>query len=112
MADPKVYIDPLGWTQDIVTVAVLGCVGAAVILVALIAGFWYSKSRHRHAERLERRNSIRASLHSVRSISSSHGGFNELGYRRKVPVSVLLTVKWRQKQKRLVFHFFFFLILQ
>uniref|UniRef100_A0A1V1FT29 Putative CTL17 isoform B n=1 Tax=Reticulitermes speratus TaxID=60591 RepID=A0A1V1FT29_9NEOP len=83
--DPKVLIDPLGWRDDVVTVAVLGTVGGALLLVALAAGFWYSKSRHRHLERLERRNSIRQSLHSIRSVglASSHGGFAEIGIRRK-----------------------------
>jgi Flp pilus assembly protein TadB len=75
----------------VVTIAVLGTVGAALLLVALAAGFWYSKSRHRHLERLERRNSIRQSLHSIRSVglTSSHGGFAEIGIRRK-PTSVSL----------------------
>ncbi|KAG8238181.1 hypothetical protein J437_LFUL014057 [Ladona fulva] len=80
--DPKVSIDPLSWTGDVVTIGVIGAVIASVILVALVAGFWYTKSKHRHVERLERRNSIRASM---RSLASSHGGFNELGYRRKQP---------------------------
>ncbi|XP_071445359.1 protein bark beetle [Hetaerina americana] len=80
--DPKVFIDPLSWTGDVVTIGVIGAVFASIILVALVAGFWYTKSRHRHVERLERRNSIRASM---RSLASSHGGFNELGYRRKQP---------------------------
>ncbi|PSN57210.1 hypothetical protein C0J52_05036 [Blattella germanica] len=81
---PKVLIDPLSWRDDIVTVAVLGTVGAALLLVALAAGFWYSKSRHRHLERLERRNSIRQSLHSIRSVglASSHGGFADIGRRK------------------------------
>jgi hypothetical protein len=75
--------------DDVVTVAVLGAVGGAVLLVALAAGFWYSKSRHRHVERLERRNSIRQSLHSIRSVglASSQVGFTEIGIRRK-PASV------------------------
>lgn len=89
ISDPKVFIDPLAWTDDIVAVAVMGFVALALILVAVIAGCWYSKSKHRHVERLERRNSIRASLHSVRSIASSQGGFNELGYRRKQAAQVM-----------------------
>nr|CAD7425800.1 unnamed protein product [Timema monikensis] len=85
--DPKVLIDPLSWRDDVVTVAVLGTVGAALVLVAVAAGFWYSKSRHRQIERLERRNSIRQSLHSVRSVGliSTHAGFSELSLRRKIP---------------------------
>lgn len=81
-----------------VTVTVLGTVGGSILLVAIAAGFWYSKSRHRHLQRLERRNSIRQSLHSIRSVglASSHGGFTEIGIRRK-PTSVsfsLLLFGW------------------
>lgn len=83
--DPKVLIDPLSWRKDVVTIAVLGSGILLILLILLIAGFWYSKSRHRHSERLQRRNSIRQSLHSVRSIGSSHGGFSSLGYARKGP---------------------------
>jgi hypothetical protein len=98
LSDPKVYIDPLGWRNDVLTVAVLGTVGGTVLLVALAAGFWYSKSRHRHLERLERRNSIRQSLHSLRSVglAPSQGGFTEIGNRKK-PTSVsfsLLLFGW------------------
>lgn len=85
--DPKVLIDPLSWRKDVVTIAVLGSGILLILLILLIAGFWYSKSRHRHSERLQRRNSIRQSLHSVRSIGSSHGGFSSLGYSRKGPSS-------------------------
>ncbi|XP_034245120.1 protein bark beetle isoform X3 [Thrips palmi] len=84
--DPGVHIDPLSWREDVVTIAVLGVVGAALVLVALAAGFWFTKSRRRQEERFQRRNSIRQSLHSVRSLGSVHGTtFSELGYRRKEP---------------------------
>ncbi|XP_063235879.1 protein bark beetle isoform X2 [Bacillus rossius redtenbacheri] len=85
--DPKVLIDPLSWRDDVVTVAVLGSVGAALVVVAVVAGFWYRKSRHRHAERLQRRSSIRQSLHSIRSVglASSQAGFSDLSLRRKLP---------------------------
>lgn len=75
VADPKVHISLLSWRHDLVTVAVLGSVLAAILLVAVLVFLWLSKNRHRHVERLQRRNSIRQSLHSVRSIGSSHGGF-------------------------------------
>ncbi|XP_054261454.1 protein bark beetle-like isoform X2 [Macrosteles quadrilineatus] len=73
--DPKVHISLLTWKDDMVTVAVLGAVFAAILMVAVLIFLWLSKNRHRHVERLQRRNSIRQSLHSVRSIGSSHGGF-------------------------------------
>ncbi|KAL1117916.1 hypothetical protein AAG570_004229, partial [Ranatra chinensis] len=70
--DPKVIINAMVWRSDIVAIGLIGCVALALLLVGLLAMFWFSKSRHRHVERLERRNSIRQSLHSVRSIGSSH----------------------------------------
>lgn len=80
--DPRVYIDPLSWRKDVVAISVLGAFGAAIALLAFAIGFWVSKSKKRKVERLERRNSIRQSLHSLRSVGST-SGFTELAYRRK-----------------------------
>lgn len=84
-------IDPLSWREDVVTVAVIGAVGAALLLVAFAAGCWLTKSKHRHVERLERRNSIRQSLHSVRSIglASTNGPFSEINYKRRPNIYVI-----------------------
>lgn len=83
LIDPKVSINVLSWTNDVLTVAVFSTVLLAFLLLAVIAALWYSKSQHRHTERLQRRNSIRQSLNSLRSLSSSQTGFNEFGYKRK-----------------------------
>nr|XP_003703916.1 PREDICTED: uncharacterized protein LOC100876764 [Megachile rotundata] len=80
--DPKVKIDPLSWRKDIVAVAVLGAAGVALALLTAAIALWVSKSKRRNIERLERRNSIRQSLHSLRSVGST-SGFTELAYRRK-----------------------------
>ncbi|XP_046838795.1 protein bark beetle [Vespa crabro] len=80
--DPKVYIDPLSWRKDIVAVGVLGALGVALALLTAAIVLWVSKSKKRKLERLERRNSIRQSLHSLRSVGST-SGFTELAYRRK-----------------------------
>ncbi|XP_033297170.1 protein bark beetle [Bombus bifarius] len=80
--DPKVNIDPLSWRKDIVAVAVLGAAGVALALLTAAIALWISKSKRRNLERLERRNSIRQSLHSLRSVGST-SGFTELAYRRK-----------------------------
>ena len=69
-ADPHVQLDPLGWTEDVMTVALLAASAAALLLVVLCAAFWASKSRHRAAQRFERRNSIRSSIRSSRSFNS------------------------------------------
>ncbi|XP_043483219.1 protein bark beetle isoform X2 [Leptopilina heterotoma] len=80
--DPRVSIDPLSWRRDIVAIGVLGAVGFSLALLAAVIAFWVSKSKNRKLERLERRNSIRQSLHSLRSVGST-SGFSELPYRRK-----------------------------
>ncbi|OAD61568.1 hypothetical protein WN48_00079 [Eufriesea mexicana] len=80
--DPRVDIDPLSWRKDIVAVAVLVSAGVALALLTAAIALWASKSKRRNLERLERRNSIRQSLHSLRSVGST-SGFTELAYRRK-----------------------------
>ncbi|CAH2236667.1 jg20886 [Pararge aegeria aegeria] len=82
--DPKITIDPMSWRGDTLAVAFVGVLIAAVVLVGAALICWYSKSKHRHLQRLERRNSIRQSLHSVRSIGSINGGFPDTPYRRKM----------------------------
>ncbi|KAG6445644.1 protein bark beetle isoform X2 [Manduca sexta] len=82
--DPKIMIDPMSWQGDTLAVAFIGLLLLAVLLVAAALICWYSKSKHRHVQRLERRNSIRQSLHSVRSIGSINGGFPDTAYRRKL----------------------------
>lgn len=86
IADPRVDIDPLSWRKDIVAVAVLVSAGVALALLTAAIALWASKSKRRNLERLERRNSIRQSLHSLRSVGST-SGFTELAYRRK-PIAV------------------------
>ena len=79
-------LDPLGWTDDALTIALLGASAAALLLVLLCAAFWVSKSRHRAAQRFERRNSIRNSIRSSRSfnsLASSSGFLDAAGARRK-----------------------------
>ncbi|XP_046962256.1 protein bark beetle [Vanessa cardui] len=82
--DPKVSIDPLSWRGDAVSVASVVALALGAILVVLALLCWRRKSKHRHIQRLERRNSIRQSLHSVRSIGSINGGFPDTPYRRKM----------------------------
>lgn len=49
----------------------------------------------RHIERLQRRNSIRQSMHSVRSMASVNGGFSDLSYRRKGPMVSLIKIYYQ-----------------
>jgi hypothetical protein len=66
--DPKVIIDPLSWKADIVAISVIIALACGIFLLCCIGCLWYNKSRHRHAQRLQRRNSIRQSLRSLNSI--------------------------------------------
>uniref|UniRef100_A0A1A9WLV8 SRCR domain-containing protein n=1 Tax=Glossina brevipalpis TaxID=37001 RepID=A0A1A9WLV8_9MUSC len=66
--DPKVVIDPLSWRADIFAISIISAFILVVILLVLVAVCWYAKSKHRHAQRLQRRNSIRQSLRSLNSI--------------------------------------------
>lgn len=79
-------LDPLGWTDDALTVALLGASVAALLLIILCVAFWATKSKHRAEERFERRNSIRGSIRSIRSfnsLASSSGFLDTAGARRK-----------------------------
>lgn len=64
----QVVIDPLSWQADIVAISVISSFVAALLLLCLFGVCWYSKSRHRHNQRLQRRNSIRQSLRSLNTI--------------------------------------------
>ena len=82
-------LDPLGWTDDALTVALLGCSAAVLLLVILCVAFWATKSRHRAEQRFERRNSIRASIRSSRSfnsLASSTNFIDTAGARNRKPL--------------------------
>ncbi|XP_036214601.2 protein bark beetle isoform X2 [Bactrocera oleae] len=66
--DPRVIIDPLSWRADIFAISIISAFILAIILLILVAVCWYAKSKHRHVQRLQRRNSIRQSLRSLNSI--------------------------------------------
>lgn len=61
-------IDPLSWRADIFAISIISAFVLALILLILVGICWYAKSKHRHAQRLQRRNSIRQSLRSLNSI--------------------------------------------
>jgi len=73
----------LAWTTDSVTIGAMVATILALILIVFILVFWYTKSKQRQMERLERRNSVRASIRSSRSFASS-GSLNESEYRRRL----------------------------
>ncbi|XP_056639840.1 protein bark beetle [Diorhabda sublineata] len=81
--DPKVQIRILPLADDMITISVISSLVLAVILIIIVVACWWTKSKVRKAQRLERRNSIRQSLHSLRSIGLSQSSFADPGYRRK-----------------------------
>ncbi|VVC30467.1 Hypothetical protein CINCED_3A021775 [Cinara cedri] len=81
--DPQVIINPLKWRDDIVNIAVTGLLFGCFICVASVLCCWWTKSKRRQVQRLNRRNSIRQSLTSLRSLSLSQPAFSDLNYRRK-----------------------------
>jgi len=83
--DPKVRIDPLAWTNDSVTIGAMVAGFVALVLIIFILVFWYTKSKQRQMERLERRGSIRASIRSSRSLTSM-ASLSEAGYRRRAEI--------------------------
>lgn len=82
-ADPKVNIDPLAWTSDSVTIGAMVTGILTLVLIVLILVFCYTKSKQREMQRLERRNSVRASIRSSRSFTSM-ASLSEAGYRRRM----------------------------
>lgn len=86
ISDPQVVINPLIWRDDVVNIAVTGLIFGCLICVLSVLCCWWTKSKRRQVQRLNRRNSIRQSLTSLRSLSLSQPAFSELNYRRK-PVS-------------------------
>ncbi|XP_050535824.1 protein bark beetle [Daktulosphaira vitifoliae] len=81
--DPQVVINPLKWRDDIVNIAVTGLILGCLFCVTSVLCCWWTKSKRRHSQRLTRRNSIRQSLTSLRSLSLSQPTFSDLNYRRK-----------------------------
>lgn len=90
--DPKVSINPFAWTADSMTIGALVVSLLALILIVFILVFWYSKSKQRRVERLERRNSIRASIRSSRSFTSM-SALSEAGYRRRMAEIVTSVIR-------------------
>ncbi|GFY53687.1 protein bark beetle [Trichonephila inaurata madagascariensis] len=78
--DPEITVSTSLWFMEPLTIAFLSVTALSLVFVAFCVGFWLCKSRQRYREKLERRNSIRASIRSNRSLT----GFSELGYKRRI----------------------------
>ncbi|ALC38872.1 CG3921 [Drosophila busckii] len=96
--DPRVIIDPLSWRADIFAISIISAFVLAIILLILVAFCWFAKSKHRHVQRLQRRNSIRQSLRSLNSIDPQ----GSLRRRPNYPMSSNGTLSKSQDYKQMV----------
>lgn len=72
--DPKIVINPLSFFQaDFVIVGVLALLALGLPILCCICICWFRKSKTRHMQRLQRRNSIRASIRSLNMIDPQGG---------------------------------------
>ncbi|XP_049825562.1 protein bark beetle isoform X2 [Aethina tumida] len=85
--DPKVSIKILPRPDDVVLISIISSSLLAIILLIAVIACWYAKSKFRKAQRLERRNSIRQSLNSLRSVGLSPTSYSEASYRRKAALA-------------------------
>lgn len=81
--DPKIIINPLSWQADIIVVSVFSLIIVGLIMMCCVCYCWYTKSKTRHVQRLQRRNSIRQSLRSLNMIDPQ-GSMRRRNYVRKL----------------------------
>lgn len=79
------------WYRETLGIAALVISSVTALLTLICISCWLCKSRHRHKEKLERRNSIRASIRSNRSYSSSLNTLTESGYRKQIEKAIQST---------------------
>lgn len=72
--DPKIVINPLSWQADIVAIGVISLFIVGFILMCCVGYLCWAKSKTRHSQRLQRRNSIRQSLRSLNMIGGDPQG--------------------------------------
>lgn len=68
--DPQVQINPLSWSADVGTMAMIIGLLLTFLLLFCCCCCWWRKSKVRHSQRLQRRNSIRQSIRSLNSIGA------------------------------------------
>lgn len=68
--DPQVQINPLSWSADVGTMAMIAALIVTMFLLCICCCCWWRKSKVRHSQRLQRRNSIRQSIRSLNSIGA------------------------------------------
>lgn len=78
--DPKIVINPLSWQADIIAISVMSLFIVGLLIMCCIGYLWWAKSKTRHSQRLQRRNSIRQSLRSLNMIGDPQGSMRRRNY--------------------------------
>lgn len=93
--DPQISINAHLWYQEPLSIAALTVAAVAVLFTILCVSFWLCKSRQRYREKLSRRNSIRASMRSNRSLTSA--GYGNICYNRRMEQPTKLDITSEKK---------------
>ena len=80
--DIRVVIDQ--WYREPLGIAALAISTVTALLSLCCISCWLCKSREKAKEKLQRRNSIRASIRSNRSAYPSNNSLNEIAYKRQL----------------------------
>jgi len=88
--DPDIRVTISYWYKEPIGIAALSISSIFALFTLICISCWLCKSRHRYKEKLERRNSIRASIRSNRSFSSSINTLanSESGYRKQIEKAI------------------------
>jgi hypothetical protein len=88
--DPDIRVSISYWYREPLGIAALTISSITALFTLICISCWLCKSRHRYKEKLERRNSIRASIRSNRSFSSSMNTLSnsETGYRKQIEKAI------------------------
>ncbi|XP_067119939.1 protein bark beetle [Centruroides vittatus] len=93
--DPQIIITAQQWYQEPLAIAALTVAAVAAIFTIVCVSFWLCKSRQRYREKLSRRNSIRASMRSNRSLTSA--GYGNICYNRRLEQPAKLDITSEKK---------------
>lgn len=88
------------WYKDSLMVTVLIVSTTIASLAFICVCCWLCKSRARHNEKLQRRNSIRASIRSNRSYSMSINSLNEIAYKKQIEKAIQMAREQQNQQQQ------------
>jgi hypothetical protein len=86
------------WHRHQLVLWLLALCAASATFAMLCVACWFCKSRQRHKQKLQRRNSLRASIRSNRSYSLSDGSLNEYAYKKHIEKAIQAARVQHQQQ--------------